>query len=291
MLARKSAVAPVGDRSSRPGRAARPPRSSRGERRRAAARSARAAVRQRDRQGVGAGPGSSAARPARPGRRRRRHAAAPLAGRGRRGGPRRRTAGGAIRARRWPHLGGVDVEFLAPDQPRRDALLDDRLEEAAEDRQPVALADAGEAGVVGQRLGQVVAEVPAQAEAVGDHPQQLALGAQPLEEQHELQLEEDDRVDGGPADVGVGPAHQVADEARGRACAPGAGRSGPRGTRSSSDTGGSGPKARSLLPIMAGRSCRHAGSAEGAASSHRAGPFSTGWAVFETGPDRNSDGD
>ena len=54
-------------------------------------------------------------------------------------------------------LGRVDVELLAPDQPRRDALLDDRLEEAAEDVQPVALADAGQAGVVGQRLGQVVA--------------------------------------------------------------------------------------------------------------------------------------
>ena len=49
-------------------------------------------------------------------------------------------------------LGRVEVEFLAPDQTGGEALLDDRLEEAVEDLQAVALPDAGQAGVVGQRL-------------------------------------------------------------------------------------------------------------------------------------------
>ena len=58
--------------------------------------------------------------------------------------------------------------------------------------------------MVGERLGQVVAEIPAQAQPVGDDPQQLALRAQPLEEQDQLQLEEDDRVDGGAPRVRIG---------------------------------------------------------------------------------------
>jgi hypothetical protein len=104
-------------------------------------------------------------------------------------------------------LGRVDVELLAPDQTCLHALRDDRLEEAAEDLQPVPLADAGQTGVVGKRLGQVVAEIPAQAEAVGNDAQQLPLRAQPLEKQDELQLEEDDRVDRGSSSLGVGVSH------------------------------------------------------------------------------------
>jgi len=60
-----------------------------------------------------------------------------------------------------------------------------------------------EAGVVGQRLEQVVAQVPAQGQAVRDYPHQLALGADVLEEHDELELEEDDRVDRRPATVRV----------------------------------------------------------------------------------------
>ena len=59
---------------------------------------------------------------------------------------------------------------LPQTKSRRDALLDDRLEEAAEDLQPVPLPDARQAGVIGKRFGQVVAEIPAQAEAVGHDP-------------------------------------------------------------------------------------------------------------------------
>jgi hypothetical protein len=67
-----------------------------------------------------------------------------------------RSAGGQRRSGR--HLRGVDVQLLAPDQSRDGALLHDGLEEAAEDRPPVAFPDAGAARMVGERLGQVVAE-------------------------------------------------------------------------------------------------------------------------------------
>ena len=49
-------------------------------------------------------------------------------------------------------LGRVEVQLLPPDETRLAALLDDRLEEAAEDRQAVALPDPGQARVVRQLL-------------------------------------------------------------------------------------------------------------------------------------------
>jgi hypothetical protein len=52
-------------------------------------------------------------------------------------------------------LGGVEVQLLAPDQPGLLALLDDRLEEATEGSQAVALPNPGQARVVRQRLGEV----------------------------------------------------------------------------------------------------------------------------------------
>jgi hypothetical protein len=42
----------------------------------------------------------------------------------------------------------------------------------------------------------------------------LALGADPLEEHDELELEEDHGIDAGPAAVGVEVARPVADEAK-----------------------------------------------------------------------------
>ena len=161
---------------------------------------------------------------------------------------------GASRGRRWPRpwWRRCRAPGPRPTPPRGTARRSPRR--SAEDLQPVALPDAGQAGVVGERLGQVVAEVPAQAEPVGDHPHELALGAQPLEEQDQLQLEEDDRVDRGPPDVRRRHPAPGRARSRDRASAPGAGRSESGGTRSSSDTGGSGPKARSFVPIMAGRS-------------------------------------
>jgi hypothetical protein len=53
--------------------------------------------------------------------------------------------------------------------------------------------------VVGQRLVEVVAHVPPQGEAVGVDLHQLALRAKVLEEHHQLQFEEDDRVNRWPA--------------------------------------------------------------------------------------------
>src|SRR5207249_1235188 len=93
----------------------------------------------------------------------------------------------ASKSRIRAHLRRVEEEFLAPDEAGVDAQLHNMVEEAAEHGEAVALADAGEAGVVGQRLTEAVAEVPAEAESVGDGAHQLAFGPQPLEEQHQLQ--------------------------------------------------------------------------------------------------------
>jgi hypothetical protein len=66
--------------------------------------------------------------------------------------------------------------------------------------------------VVGQRLVEIVAQVPAYGDPVGRHAHQLPLRTQPLEEQDELQLEEDHRVYGRSTAPGVEGAHQVPDE-------------------------------------------------------------------------------
>src|SRR5262245_12408167 len=89
--------------------------------------------------------------------------------------------------------GGIDVEFLAPDEPRGDAVFDDRGEEAPEPLEAEAIADARQAGMVGQRLGQVIADAAlrapaAQAKAVTDDTHQLALGADTLEAHHQLEF-------------------------------------------------------------------------------------------------------
>ena len=102
-----------------------------------------------------------------------------------------------------PDPGGVEVELPTPDQARFLAEVDDLLEEALEDVDARALPDAGQAGVVGQRLIEGVAQIPAMGQVEAGGLDQLALGADPLEEHDQLQLEEDDRVDGGPTAVGV----------------------------------------------------------------------------------------
>jgi len=50
--------------------------------------------------------------------------------------------------------------------------------------------------VVGQLLVQVIAEVPSNAQSISGDSHQLALGADPLEERHELELEEASWIDG-----------------------------------------------------------------------------------------------
>jgi hypothetical protein len=63
--------------------------------------------------------------------------------------------------------------------------------------------------VVGQRLEQIVAQVPPHREAIRDRPHELAFGAQILEEHHQLQLEEDDRVNRRPAALSVERLYQL----------------------------------------------------------------------------------
>jgi hypothetical protein len=53
---------------------------------------------------------------------------------------------------------GTDRPDRVTDESRGDALRNDGLEEAAVDLGPVAVADAGQAGVIGQWLAQVAAE-------------------------------------------------------------------------------------------------------------------------------------
>lgn len=111
-------------------------------------------------------------------------------------------------------LRGVNGEVLATDQPCGEALFHDPLEEATEDRQSIAFPDPGEAGVVWEGIAQVVANVPAQTEPVSNDPQQLPLRAQPLEEQHQLELEEHDRVNGRTAAQSIAVSDQIPYEAQ-----------------------------------------------------------------------------
>ena len=111
-------------------------------------------------------------------------------------------------------FGGVDVEPPVPDQARLLTAVDDLLEEALEDVDPKPLPNAGEAGVVGQVLVQRIAQILAVRQVQTRRRDELALGSNAFEEHHQLQLEEDDRVDGGSApldtinsSVCCGPPH------------------------------------------------------------------------------------
>src|SRR5206468_148851 len=99
-----------------------------------------------------------------------------------------------------------------PDEPCLLTQVHHVLEEALEDRQAVALTDAGQTRVVGQRLMQVIPQVPAQAQTVSSHPDQLPLGADVFEEHHQLELEKDDRVDRGTTPLFISRADQVPNE-------------------------------------------------------------------------------
>jgi hypothetical protein len=66
--------------------------------------------------------------------------------------------------------------------------------------------------VIRQGFVQIVAEVPANAEAVGHHPHELPLAAQILAEKDDLELEEDDRVHRRPTALGVEWGHHLPHE-------------------------------------------------------------------------------
>src|ERR1700730_8080927 len=80
------------------------------------------------------------------------------------------------------HFGGIDVKFFSPHQPGGLTLLHNLLKEAAKDLHPVALTETRETGMVGQRLAQVIAQVPQNAEPISRMAHQLSFRANTLEE-------------------------------------------------------------------------------------------------------------
>ncbi len=112
------------------------------------------------------------------------------------------------------NLRRIEVELPAPNQARLLTQIDDSLEEALEDIDPEALPDAGQAGVVGQVFIKGVAAVPAMRQVETRGRDEVPLGADPLEDHHQLQLEEDDRVDGGPTTLGIQLSRPITDEAQ-----------------------------------------------------------------------------
>jgi hypothetical protein len=64
-------------------------------------------------------------------------------------------------------LRGINIEFGSSHQSSRATLLNNDIEEPPQHLEPIAVADAREAGVIGEGLVQVIAEVPADAEAIG----------------------------------------------------------------------------------------------------------------------------
>src|SRR5689334_15589655 len=86
------------------------------------------------------------------------------------------------------NLSAIEIELLTPHQAGLLTLLDDVLKETPEGVDTIAVANASQAGMIGEQLVEIVTEIPAQAEAVGSHSEQLAFGADPLEEHDELQL-------------------------------------------------------------------------------------------------------
>jgi hypothetical protein len=90
--------------------------------------------------------------------------------------------------------------------------------ETLEDVDAESLPNPREAGVIWQGLVQGVAQVPAMREIEAGGCDELALGADALEEHHQLQLEEDDRVDRGAAAVGIEFLHPPAHKAQVEPC-------------------------------------------------------------------------
>jgi hypothetical protein len=110
-------------------------------------------------------------------------------------------------------LCGVEVQLASPDQAGLLAQVDDFLEEALEDLDPQPLSDAGQAGVIRQVFIEGIAQIPAMGQVEAGGCDELTLGADPLEEHHELQLEEDGRVEGGSAAFRIESGDPLADKA------------------------------------------------------------------------------
>src|SRR6266568_8628240 len=107
------------------------------------------------------------------------------------------------------YLRPIEVHLFPPHQSCLLALLHNLLKEAAKDIDAVALTDAGQAGMIGKRLTQIVPHKPAHAQSICCMPHQLALGAYPFKEHDQLQFEEDDRINGGAASACIGLLHKL----------------------------------------------------------------------------------
>jgi hypothetical protein len=67
--------------------------------------------------------------------------------------------------------------------------------------------------MIGERLVEVVAHIPAHAQPVGSHPHELAFGADPFQEHHQLEPKEDDGINGRAAIAFcVAAAHELTHE-------------------------------------------------------------------------------
>src|SRR5215217_6223959 len=111
-----------------------------------------------------------------------------------------------------PDLSSVEVELPTPDHPGLLTEIDDALEELRKDIDAETLPDARQAGVVREVFVEGVAEVPAVGQVHRGNFDELAFRADPSEEHDQLQLEEDHRVDAGPAPDGIELLRPVADK-------------------------------------------------------------------------------
>src|SRR5918993_4845291 len=103
------------------------------------------------------------------------------------------------------------------DQPRSDFVFLFNRKGATSTREHVAphpLPDAGETGVIGQLLVQRVAQIPAVGQVEAGRRDELPFRADALEEHHQVQLEKDDRVDGGTAPIRIEILRPLANEAQ-----------------------------------------------------------------------------
>ena len=66
--------------------------------------------------------------------------------------------------------------------------------------------------MIGRHLGQVVPQLPAQAEPVGWDTYEAALRSQSLEEEDQLEPEDDNRIDPRETDLDIGITHQIMNE-------------------------------------------------------------------------------
>jgi hypothetical protein len=91
-------------------------------------------------------------------------------------------------------------------------LFHNLLKEAAKDFDPIALTDTGETRVIGQWLTQIIAQVPQNAEPISRMTHQLPFGAYSFKKHDELQLEEDDGINGGTTILGIALLHKLTNE-------------------------------------------------------------------------------